>query len=221
MSRIYFKQLTKRGQIWFGDKSKRDQWVIAILAIFGFSWLLFILMIEPVFVDREEKQQRLNRLISTTAQYDRDIQQLQSRLNENPNRPLEQQLRQLTLQSERLEGELLEIAYFVEPHALVSWLQSMLEGTAQRSSANQVSVRSFVIQPPAVFLESRVDYPIYRHDVEVTLDGRYFAIRDYLNRIQDLPYGSYWQGLQYEVEQHPNSRVTLRLFTLTQQRVTE
>ena len=221
MSRIYFKQVMKRGQAWFGDKSKRDQWVLAVLAIFGFTWLLYILMVEPVFLDREDKERQLAQLTSATAQYDREIRQLQGRLNENPNRPLEQQLRQLTLQSERLSTELAEVAYFIEPHALIAWMQSMLEGTAQRSSTNQVSVRSFVIQPPAVFLENRVEYPIYRHDVEVTLEGRYFAIRDYLNRLQDLPYGSYWQGIQYEVEQHPNSRVTLRLFTLTQQKVTE
>ncbi|RUO18080.1 type II secretion system protein GspM [Aliidiomarina haloalkalitolerans] len=219
MARIYFKQITKKGQNWFGEKPTREQWIIAILAIGGIAWLMYILLIEPMSVKYAENERRLAQINTTSAQYDREIAQLRERLNVNPNRELEQQERQLTMQAERLQREIDGVVQFNDPEVLVEWMQRMLEGAGGRRGSGLVALTSFTVHPPQPFLENRVDARVYRHNVEVTVEGRYFQIRDYLNTLQELPYGAYWEGIQYDVDQYPNGRVTLRMYTLTQERM--
>ena len=56
---------------------------------------------------------------------------------------------------------------------------------------------------------------IYRHGVELTVEGRYADLLAYLRALEQSPQRLLWGTLQLRVEQHPNMLLTLRLHTLS------
>ena len=56
---------------------------------------------------------------------------------------------------------------------------------------------------------------IYRHGVQVTVRGNYLDMIDYLDALEGLPTQMFWAKASMEVEEYPNARLTLTLYTLS------
>ncbi|MES2715394.1 MAG: hypothetical protein V4795_06495 [Pseudomonadota bacterium] len=56
---------------------------------------------------------------------------------------------------------------------------------------------------------------LYRHGVELVLEGGYADLLAYLKAVEALPQRVLWGGARLKVEQHPRSVLTLRVFTLS------
>ena len=56
---------------------------------------------------------------------------------------------------------------------------------------------------------------IYRHGVELTVEGGYADLLDYLRALEASPQRLLWGSLQLKVLQHPRVLLTLRLHTLS------
>ncbi|PSQ90964.1 MAG: hypothetical protein BRD57_05570 [Proteobacteria bacterium SW_6_67_9] len=56
---------------------------------------------------------------------------------------------------------------------------------------------------------------VYRHGIEVTLEGDYFAVLAYLRRLEGQPWAFQWQSLAIERIDYPTARATLSLATLS------
>lgn len=57
---------------------------------------------------------------------------------------------------------------------------------------------------------------LYRHGVELTLEGSYAGFAVYLQRIERMPYGVYWGGLELDATAYPRLTMKLTLYTLSQ-----
>ncbi len=56
---------------------------------------------------------------------------------------------------------------------------------------------------------------LYRHGVELVLEGGYADLLAYLKAMEALPQRVLWGGATLKVEQHPRSVLTIRVFTLS------
>ena len=56
---------------------------------------------------------------------------------------------------------------------------------------------------------------LYRHGVELQLEGDFFETLRYLQALEELPWQILWGSLTYEVETFPRASITLRLNTLS------
>ena len=56
---------------------------------------------------------------------------------------------------------------------------------------------------------------IYKHSFEITLQGAYSDVYDYLSRLEQLPWKIFWSRLSVQTERYPNLRVTLIVQTLS------
>jgi MSHA biogenesis protein MshJ len=56
---------------------------------------------------------------------------------------------------------------------------------------------------------------LYRHGVELTVEGSYADLLDYLRALEAMPQRLLWGGVQMKVDQYPKAVLTLRLFTLS------
>ncbi|MEK8049200.1 hypothetical protein AACH10_03010 [Ideonella sp. DXS22W] len=59
---------------------------------------------------------------------------------------------------------------------------------------------------------------LYRHGVEITLEGSFGDLLSYLRTLESMPQHVLWGGLQLKTVQHPNTQMTLRLYTLSRDR---
>jgi MSHA biogenesis protein MshJ len=56
---------------------------------------------------------------------------------------------------------------------------------------------------------------IYQHSVEITLQGSYAELHDYLSQLEKLPWQMFWGRIDVNSEQYPRLRVTLTVQTLS------
>ena len=56
---------------------------------------------------------------------------------------------------------------------------------------------------------------MYRHGVELTVEGSYADLLAYVRAIEAMPQRVLWAGMQLKVEQHPKVLLSLRLYTLS------
>jgi MSHA biogenesis protein MshJ len=59
---------------------------------------------------------------------------------------------------------------------------------------------------------------LYRHGVELTVEGSYADLLAYLHALEAMPQRVLWGGVQMKVEQYPKVVMTLRLYTLSMDR---
>jgi MSHA biogenesis protein MshJ len=56
---------------------------------------------------------------------------------------------------------------------------------------------------------------LYRHGVEISVRGNYLDLVDYMGALESMPTQLFWGKALLEVEEYPNSRLTLTLYTLS------
>ena len=59
---------------------------------------------------------------------------------------------------------------------------------------------------------------LYRHGVELTLKGAYFDLLQYLADLERLPVGLLWGPAELQVEQYPEVKLTVQVYTVSPQR---
>jgi MSHA biogenesis protein MshJ len=59
---------------------------------------------------------------------------------------------------------------------------------------------------------------LYRHEIELSVEGSYADLLAYLKAIEQSPQRVIWAGMTFEVTQHPDVKLTLRLATLSPDR---
>jgi MSHA biogenesis protein MshJ len=56
---------------------------------------------------------------------------------------------------------------------------------------------------------------VYQHSFEITFQGSYLELHDYLAQIEKLPWQMFWSRISVQTEQYPRLRVTLTVQTLS------
>jgi MSHA biogenesis protein MshJ len=56
---------------------------------------------------------------------------------------------------------------------------------------------------------------VYQHSFEITLQGSYFELHDYLTQLEKLPWQMFWGRVSVNTEQYPRLLVTLTVQTLS------
>lgn len=87
---------------------------------------------------------------------------------------------------------------------------------AMPGSAASASAGATKGSPPSATVGASVAGPtLYRHGVELTLEGGFADLLAYLRAIEDMPQRVLWGGMQFRVEQYPKAVLTLKLYTLS------
>jgi MSHA biogenesis protein MshJ len=69
--------------------------------------------------------------------------------------------------------------------------------------------------PPAAAAATAPHDLLYRHGVEIVVQGNYGDLVKYLSALEQLPAQLIWGGATLGVEKYPDSRLTLTLYTLS------
>ncbi|MCH8492841.1 MAG: type II secretion system protein M [Idiomarina sp.] len=205
-------------QEWYAGRVAREQYIIAVVSIALVAWLGFILLLEPASITKTNLERQIQQAQTQARNADQQVAALRAELENDPNLEIQRRQRQLQSRSTRLHQQLDGLAEFIEPEQLLDWIQAMLTNPG-RAQESVLLLRSFDTYAPVPFLEDVAGGSVLQHNVTVELEGSYFAVRDYLQRLQDLPFGFYWQELDYQVDAYPLARIRLQLYTLSQANV--
>lgn len=59
---------------------------------------------------------------------------------------------------------------------------------------------------------------VYKHTVVFRVEGRYFDLMNYLERLEKSPWNFYWQQLDYQVDRYPRAIAQIEAYTLSTER---
>ena len=206
----------------FDARARRERMLLLGAAI-ALTWMLAdSLWLTPAFSAWSTARARQAASVASLNRLNEDIAR-----RAGATRSAEQQLRsEVTQWRERVkrgDEQLRAIgATLVGAAEMVPMLDRLL---AQAGGLRLRSMRSLartdVVAAAAPVGSAPADAPagtLYRHGVELTVEGSYADVLAYLRAIEAMPQRVLGGGLQLKVERHPTVVMTLRLYTLSQDR---
>jgi MSHA biogenesis protein MshJ len=55
----------------------------------------------------------------------------------------------------------------------------------------------------------------YKHEMEIQFSGDYFSTLEYMRKLEKLPWGFFWDKVEFKVKKYPQAKASIRLFTLS------
>lgn len=120
------------------------------------------------------------------------------------------------------EGYLQELSQrMVAPDKMAGVLQQVLKHN------DQLQLVAFKTLEPALLDESSAGKVpadpqariIYKHGVQITVRGNYLELMRYLAALENLPTQMLWGEVNMKVEKHPDSVMTLTVYTLSMDKI--
>ena len=57
--------------------------------------------------------------------------------------------------------------------------------------------------------------PVFKHGVEITIEGRYLDLLEYVSDIEKMPWHVLWSKVALNAEHYPDTQLTLTVYTLS------
>lgn len=206
--------LWQRGEIAFDARPRRERLLLVVAAAaIGF------LLIDAAWLTPSFKRWNSGRQQHQIAQ--RQVQTLQRDLDrlQAQDAAEEQRLQQetATWRARLRDGDDVLRRHadrLIGPERMLALLQQLLQGRGD------LRVRAMQSLPKVELLTetqgAAAGAPaLYRHGVELAIEGRYADLLAYLQSLEQLPERLQFGDIQFRVEQHPRCVLTLRVYTLS------
>ncbi|MCG3721785.1 MSHA biogenesis protein MshJ [Vibrio cincinnatiensis] len=207
------KQRWKELSQLFNQRSIREKWLIAGCGFVLVVMSLQMVLIDPLLANHQRQSRQLSNYQSSNQSMKMAIQQLQHELSKNPDAEIDIELAQLQSQNQQLTARLDEVMEtLVSPSQMAQVLQDVLDKSNKLKLVSLASLPAEPINPPQEEGANTSQY--FVHPVRIELTGNYFAIRDYLAALENLPVNYYWRRFHYQVVQYPQATLVLEVYTL-------
>ena len=216
--------------------SQRERFLVFGAAISVLVAGLQLGLIDPLVAKKTSLSQRVIEQNSKIASIDAQTLEKLRAFDVDPDLALRKRLRELKLQPQQLSAELREMEKsMVAPGKMVPLLESILKANGQ---LQLVSMKSQARSPLSEMLVNTVASPvavaapgaeavalpvaasnaanlIYRHGIEITVQGRYPELLAYLAALDTMEAKLYWGKAELVVDAYPLSRLTFTVYTLS------
>jgi len=211
----------------------RERGMVLMAAIIVLAAAMNSLLLEPL---AQRKKAMLEQMAADRGQMQAAQQQLQamaSAAKVDPDTPNRARLASLQQQMQVVDKELQQAqSSLVSPDHMVAVLEGMLKKDGQLKlvslktlpvsglqDAAVVAAAAAPSQPKAETKTAAVaavaEVPIYWHGVELTVEGRYLDMMQYLAELERLPWHLLWSGITLSAGEYPSSTMTVTVYTLS------
>ena len=198
--------------------------VLVSVTILAFTWGAWISSFGGMYIDDLERA-KLSRqgVEQNLAAMSAEFANLQASKNNEHIRDLRKQRDQLVADIEVIErqaGELL--GKFIGPEEVPDLLEDLLQKqpglslvslTTLKSEKLSVTLQDADVVGDNVPLQTKT---IYRHPFQLTFQGEFFAVLNYLQALEQGEWEIAWRELSYVVEDYPLALITLQIDTLSE-----
>lgn len=183
---------------------------VAVLLLGVFDQLL----LRPWLTERAELETKRQALAHSTEQANQNIAALERQLANDPNKVLREKMAELNQRHAAVDADIALITDgMIAPELMPQLLGELL---SERSGLKVQSIKTRPAQPVLSANKDDKRAPaIFRHDLEMRLEGSFFQVQNYLQSIEQLPSRMIWDDLTFEVEKHPNGQLQLAVHTLS------
>lgn len=215
----------------YAGLTRRERGLVALGLLVAPALLVNALWAGPV----AERTKRLRGVIAqqqgSHATLQTQVAQLQQDLASDPDAAKKAEVAALEQRVAGMDSQLADFgATLVSPAEMNGLLEGLL---ARHRGLRLVSLKTLAPQSvlagekkaaPGETAEKSAKIPVdrsidlYRHGVEIRLEGRFVDLHAYLAQLEQLPQKLLWSGLRYRVTEYPQAEMTLTVHTLSAER---
>jgi MSHA biogenesis protein MshJ len=218
--------------------SLRERGIMLVVVSLAIAYLMSTLVIEPQFIKQKTLTEKIKREQQQISAIQMEVAQRLQLKNTDPDAEIRQRLLNSQQQLAQIDGQLNEIQKnLVRPEKMANLLESMMK---RNSKLQLVSLKSLPFSnvldehadaselnaklkmPPSAgnpadktSAEANQQAVIYKHEVEIVLQGSYPDMQAYLRDLENLSERVYWSKAKLTVIEYPKASLTLNLFTLS------
>jgi MSHA biogenesis protein MshJ len=201
--------------------TRRERVLVALALILGPLLIGNALFVDPQLSRSKAMQNSIATQNASLAAMQTQASSLQQELSIDPDAGRKSELAALISQREQLDEQLRQVgAALVRPEDMNGLLERLL---VRHAGLRLVSLKT--LPPQSVLREKEVAgttdgkpveraFDLYRHGVEIRLEGSYGQLQAYLAQLEKLPQRLLWGQLNYRVIEYPRAEMTLTVYTL-------
>jgi MSHA biogenesis protein MshJ len=216
--RLFFDDLIDR----FDQRSLRER-VMVLLAVLGLISVMWdSVLMRPMDRVRKNRLQAVESLRAEVAGLEKSVEAIVAQGVRDPDEGNRKAVLKLKAEIAVLDGQLAgATAGLIAPREMARVLEQVLSRTSQ------LKLLSLKTLPPEAVIAPLVGdagaaqaamkagaTQIYKHGVEIEISGTYLEVLQFLQSLEALPWRFFWDHVDFKVEQHPQGRLTLVLYTL-------
>lgn len=197
------------------DRNLRERVLILAMAVSVLVALIFTMFLEPQLAKEKTLSQRITQQQDQIKGIQAQIQALEQSRSVDPDTANRAKLESLRIQLVQLKASLqVKQQQLIPPDKIGALLEEMLS-----RNRNLQLISLFSLPATTVTVEEEqaatVEKEFFKHGVEISVQGSYFDLLDYVVQLEKLPTQMFWGKASLIVEQYPVSRLTLTLYTLS------
>lgn len=216
--RLFFSDLMDR----FDQRSLRER-VMVLVAVLGLIVVFWdSLLMGPLERQRKIHVQQVEMLRAEVSGLEKSVEAIADQGLADPaaaNRAAIDRLqKEISSIDQQLAGA---TAGLIAPKEMARVLEQVLARTSHltllslRTLPPEAVVAPMIADPAAAPAAPKAAAAqIYKHGVELELDGSYLEILHFLQSLEALPWRFFWDRIDYTVEQYPHGRMKLVIYTL-------
>ena len=180
--------------------------------------ITYFWVLDPAFLKQGKIEKQLQKSYQQEKALKSEIATVQQRLQRDPLEEINNKISfsQATLAQldKQLDDKLVK---FIHAQRMPSALTKVLSKSprVKISALKSLPVKAFNASKQ-VNVEAQQNI-FYQHTLEITLQGDYNAIYQYLLNVESIQEKFYWYSLDYQVSNYPLAEVTIQIYTLSDQ----
>lgn len=185
--------------------------------------------IDPLSAKQKQLKQKLAQTQAQTQALEAQMQALAEASKNDPDLPNKLRLTDLDAKRKSAYAELSNVKQgLVTPDKMTQVLRDLL---GRNPRLTLVSIKTLAARPltdagkpseQTTKTETKPkekpaasDLGLYKHGVEISVEGSYADLVGYLAELEQLPWRMYWGGVNLSAQTYPVSRLTLTVYTLS------
>lgn len=216
--RQHWDRLNKR----YTALSRRERVLVALAVVLGPLLIGNALLVAPQQARVKGLENGIATQSASASQLQVEVANLQQQLNIDPDAGRKAELAALNGEQARLDEQLRQVgSVLVRPEEMNGLLERLL---ARNAGLRLVSLKTLapqsVLQPGDATKDAagkpvERNFDLYRHGVEIRLEGSYGQLQSYLAQLEKLQQRLLWGQLNYRVVEYPKAEMTLTVYTLS------
>ena len=199
--------------------AQRERWLVAVAVLGGVLMLGWSLVIDPALMRIRMAERGITEQTAQLSMFRGQLTALQSSardpevLARNELEGIKKQLGEVSVRLSAMEREL------VPPQRMTGLLEEMI---GRKNGLRLLSLRTLPVASVVEKKENaeaseakKLTSGLFKHGVEIKLEGSYAELSDYLARLEKSPQKLLWSSVALSAEKHPKLVLTLTVFTLS------
>jgi MSHA biogenesis protein MshJ len=208
----------------YNKLNERERLLVFLAGVFVIAACGFLLAIDGALARQKALKEGVARQEQELVQLQAQNAELKRMLGQDPDTASRTRISQLKTELSAYDAELRGVQEgLVAPERMVRLLEGMLAGNSRVRlvSLKTLPVTSLVDTPAATAGSGTEPAPaegkklVYKHGIELTVEGGYLDLVDYQARLEKLPWQMFWARSRLDASDYPRVRLTLTLYTLS------